>query len=220
MRLPDNDSFCAGTRAENVFHHHDDLLAHMDRSSSLVLRLDTFARHCRTTFTLMMTRGITIISVSLFVALSSPFFASDEHPGPPQQPQLKKSPQTTTSNPQGTAQPLVVSDAEVSAGVKKYIYTQTQKSADKKFHVQSGGKDVALDLITIHDDRLSDLGGNKHFVCVDMKAANGAIYDIDFFIIVRSGKLSVTEASVHKINGKPLYNWNEDKGVWKKVSVS
>ena len=196
------------------------MLAHIDRSSSLVLRLDTFARHCRTTFRFMMTRGITIISVSLFVALSSPFFASDEHPGPPQQPQLKKSPQTTTSNPKGTAQPLVVSDAEVSAGVKKYIYTHAQKSADKKFHVQSGGKDIALDLITIHDDRLSDLGGNKHFVCVDMKAANGAIYDIDFFIIVRSGKLSVTEASVHKINSKPLYNWNEDKGVWKKVPVS
>jgi hypothetical protein len=37
-----------------------------------------------------------------------------------------------------------------------------------------------------------------------LKAANGAIYDIDFFIIVRSGTLSVTEATVHKINGKPL----------------
>ncbi len=167
-----------------------------------------------------MTRGITIISVSLFVALSSPFFASDEHPGPPQQPQLKKSPQTTTSNPQGTAQPLVVSDAEVSAGVKKYIYTQTQKSADKKFHVQSGGKDVALDLITIHDDRLSDLGGNKYFACVDMKGIDGKIYDIDFLMTVQPGKLSVTQTSVHKINGKPLYNWKQQGGVWKKVPVS
>ena len=55
---------------------------------------------------------------------------------------------------------------------------------------------------------------------IDMKAANGAIYDIDFFITVRSGTLSVTEASVHKINGKPLYNWKEENGVWKKVPVS
>jgi len=128
-----------------------------------------------------MTRGITIISVSLFLTLSSPFFSSD-----------------------GTAQSLVVNDDEVFAGVKKYIYTHAQKSADKKFHVQFGGKDVALDLITIHADRLSDLGENKHVVCVDMKAANGAIYDVDFFITVRSGTLSVTEASVHKINGKPV----------------
>src|SRR5215472_5027207 len=143
-----------------------------------------------------MTRGITIISVSLFLTLSSPFFSSD-----------------------GTAQSLVVNDDEVFAGVKKYIYTHAQKSADKKFHVQFGGKDVALDLITIHADRLSDLGENKHVVCVDMKAANGAIYDVDFFITVRSGTLSVTEASVHKINGKPVYNWKEEGGIFKKVKV-
>jgi hypothetical protein len=140
-----------------------------------------------------MTRGITIISVSLFLTLSSPFFS--------------------------TAQPLEVNDAEVFAGVKKYIYTHAQKSADKKFHLQFGGKDVTLDLITIHADRLSDLGDNKHVVCVDLKAANGAIYDVDFFITVRSGTLSVTEASVHKINGKPLYNWKEEGGIFKKVKA-
>src|SRR5215831_9922857 len=143
-----------------------------------------------------MTRGITIISVLLFLTLSSPFFSSD-----------------------GTAQPLVVSDTEVFAGVKKYIHTNAQKSADKKFHVQFGGKDLALDLITIHGDRLSDLGENKRVVCVDMKAANGAIYDVDFFITVRSGTLSVTDASVHKINGKPLYKWKEGGGIFKKVNV-
>ena len=167
-----------------------------------------------------MTRSITVISVSLFVALSSPFCASGEHPRSPQQPQLKKSSQTTTNNPQSAEQPLIVSDAEVFAGVKKYIYTHVQKSADKKFHVQFGGKDVGLDLITIHGDRLSDLDRNKHFVCVDMKAANGAIYDIDFFMTVRPGTLSVTETSVHKINSKPLYNWKEENGILKKVPVS
>jgi hypothetical protein len=145
-----------------------------------------------------------MISVWLLVTLSSPLFG--ERPGAPQQSQLKEWSQTGTENPQGASEPLVISNAEIFAGVKKYISAHAQKSADKKFHIQSGGKDVALDLITVHDDRLSDLGGNKHSLCVDMKAANGAIYDIDFFIIVRSGTLSVTEASVHKINGKPLYN--------------
>jgi hypothetical protein len=159
----------------------------------------------------MITRGITPISVLLVVTLSSLLFATAEHPVSPQQ---------TTSSREGDTQPLVVSDAEVFAGVKKYIYTHAQKSGDKKFHIQSSGKDVALDLITIHADRLSDLGGNKHFVCVDMKAANGAIYDIDFFILVRSGRLSLTDASVHKINGKPLYNWKQQDGIWKKVPVS
>jgi hypothetical protein len=140
-----------------------------------------------------MAPSITIISVSLFVTLSSCVFAAGE--------------------------PLEVTDAEVFAGVKKYIYTQAQKSADKTFHVQSGGKDVALDLITVHSDRLLDLGDNKHVVCVDMRARNGAIYDIDFFITVHSGSLSVTEASIHKINGKPLYNWKEEGGIFKKVKA-
>ena len=94
-----------------------------------------------------------------------------------------------------------------------------QKSADKKFHVRSGGKEVTLDLIKIHDDQRSHLGGNKYFACVDMKAANGAIYDIDFFIAIHPGVLSVTGTSVHKINGKPLYNWKEENGVWKKAPV-
>jgi hypothetical protein len=49
-----------------------------------------------------------------------------------------------------------------------------------------------------------------------MKAANGAIYDIDFFITVHPGTLSVTEASVHKINGKALYNSKQEDGAWKK----
>jgi hypothetical protein len=167
----------------------------------------------------MTTRLATGVLIALLLAPALPLLAQ-EHPRAPQQSQSQQPPQTTTSNRQSATQPLVVSDTEIFAGVKKYIHTHAQKSADKKFHVQSGGKDVALDLITIHNDRLSDLGGNKHFVCVDMKAANGAIYDIDFFISLRSGTLSVTEASVHKINGKPLYNWKEENGILKKVPVS
>lgn len=168
----------------------------------------------------MTPRLIISVSIGLFFSTAIPIFPSGEHPSLPQQSRQQQPPQGTSSSTQSAEQPLVVSDAEIVAGVKKYIYTHAQKSADKKFHIQSGGKDVALDLITIHADRLSDLGGNKHFVCVDMKAANEAIYDIDFFIIVHSGRLSVTEASVHKINGKPLYNWKEENGVWKKVRVS
>jgi len=53
-----------------------------------------------------------------------------------------------------------------------------------------------------------------------MKGADGKIYDIDFFMVVQTGKLTVSETSVHKINGKPLYNWKQEKGVWKKVKVS
>jgi hypothetical protein len=53
-----------------------------------------------------------------------------------------------------------------------------------------------------------------------MKGTDGRLYDIDFFMVLQPGKLSVTQTSVHKINGKPLYNWKQEGGVWKKVKVS
>ena len=110
--------------------------------------------------------------------------------------------------------------ADVSDGLRRFISGYAAKSADKKFHISYQRKDLALDLIKVHDDRFSSLGGNKYFACVDMKGADGKVYDIDFFMVVQADKLTVTETAVHKINGKPLYNWKQEGGVWKKVKVS
>jgi hypothetical protein len=71
----------------------------------------------------------------------------------------------------------------------------------------------------VHDDRLSDLGDGKYFACVDMKATDGTTYDIDFFMSGPPGKLKVSETTVHKVDGKPLYNWKEQGGKRKKVSA-
>jgi len=113
-----------------------------------------------------------------------------------------------------------VSTTDISAGIKKNIDAETKKSSDRKFHVQYEGQDLALDLVRVHDDRLSDLGGGKYFACVDMKATDGKIYDIDFFLTGEPGKMKVTETTVHKVDGKPLYNWKEEDGKWKKVPAS
>ncbi|PYL20876.1 MAG: hypothetical protein DMF44_14100 [Verrucomicrobia bacterium] len=109
--------------------------------------------------------------------------------------------------------------SNVSDGLKEFISGYATKSPDKKFHIPFQRKDLALDLVKVHDDRLSSLGGNKYFACVDMKGTDGRLYDIDFLMVVKPAQLTVTETSVHKINGKPLYNWKEEKGVWKKVKV-
>jgi hypothetical protein len=143
---------------------------------------------------------------------------AQEHPRAPQQSQSQQLPQTTKGAPQATMMQANMSDA--SDGLKRFISGYTAKSADKKFHIPYQRKDLALDLVKVHDDRFSSLGGDKYFACVDMKGADGKIYDIDFFMVVQPGKLTVTETSVHKINGKALYNWKEEKGVWKKVKVS
>jgi hypothetical protein len=168
----------------------------------------------------MLTRLLATVSVSLFLIPSLPLFSAGEHPGPAQQPPLQQLPQGRTTSAQSSMQTMEVSAADVSAGLKKYIDSYARKSADKKFHVRYRGKDLPMDLIKVHDDRLSSLGGGKYFACVDMKGSDAKIYDVDFLMAVRPGKLSVTETSVHKINGKPLYNWKEEKGVWKKVRAS
>lgn len=112
-----------------------------------------------------------------------------------------------------------VSTADISAGIKKHITAETNKG-DGKFHVKYESQDLALDLVRVHDDRLQDLGGGKYFACVDMKATDGKTYDIDFFLTGQPGEMKVTDTAVHKIDGKPLYNWKEENGKWNKVPAS
>jgi len=127
-------------------------------------------------------------------------------------------PKKTAEHPQ-KGEDKEVTTAEISTGINKHIATETKKSNDKKFHVNYEGKDLALDLVRVHDDRLSSLGRQKYFACVDMKATDGKTYDIDFFLTGKPGNMTVTETAVHKIDGKPLYNWKEEGGVWKKVKA-
>src|SRR6266542_523033 len=111
---------------------------------------------------------------------------AQEHPRPPQQSQSQQLPQTKTGAPQAAT--MEASMTDVSDGLKRFIGSYSMKSADKKFHMPYQRKDLA---------------------CVDMRGTDGKIDEIDFFMVVRPGKLTVTETSVHKINGKPLYNWEE-----------
>jgi len=167
----------------------------------------------------MTARLIAILCVSLFLTPDLRLLGQS-HPGiaVPRQPQVIPSSQ---SAPASQSIPVnTVSNADLSTGIKRHIATERRKAADKKFHVNYSGKDLALDLVKVHNDRLSSLGGDKYFACVDMKGADGKIYDIDFMMVGQPGSMTVTETSVHKINGKPLYNWKEQGGVWKKVRVS
>ena len=162
----------------------------------------------------MITRLTVAVSVTLSLSCAVRLFA-EAHPHSA----IQRLPQVTTASPQNTSTQQV-STADISAGIKSHIATERKSSNDKKFHTKYQGKDLALDLVKLHDDRFSSLGADKYFACVDMKGTDGKIYDIDFFMVVQPGKLTVTETSVHKINGKPLYNWKQEGSVWKKVKVS
>jgi hypothetical protein len=163
----------------------------------------------------MNTQPVIAVSAALLLPSTVPLLAA-EHP----QPHFQQLPQIATRPSQSGTPTMEVSKADISAGIKKQIASDRTKSSDKKFHLKFRGKDLALDLVRVHDDRLSSLGGGKYFACVDMKGTDGKTYDIDFFMAGQPGSMNVTETSVHKINGKPLYDWKEQGGVWKKVRVS
>ncbi len=155
----------------------------------------------------MISRLIVTVAAALFVA-PAPLVSGAEHPEHPKQ--------SAEHAKKGGAEKQV-SKSDISAGIKTNIDAKTKKSSDGKFHVKYQGQDLALDLIRVHDDRLSDLGSGKYFACVDMKGTDGKTYDIDFFLTGQPGTMAVTETAVHKIDGKPLYDWKEENGKWHKV---
>ena len=171
----------------------------------------------------MNTRILIALSVTFLLTPALSPLVAVEHPHSlPQSTQMSQLPQNQSRSAAQSQQVAgkEVSPADISVGIKRDIARQSKKSSDKKFHTEYKGKDLALDLMKVHDDRVSSLGNGKYFACVDMKATDGTTYDIDFFMTGKPGAMKVTETSVHKVNGKPLYNWKEEGGVWKRVSRS
>jgi hypothetical protein len=166
-----------------------------------------------------MTTRIIVAAVVLFMFKPTVAICAGEHPEHPQSPPATQ-PSDQMKPTTKKVEKKEVTTAQISTGIKKNIAAQTNKSNDKKFHTKHQGKDLALDLVKVHDDRLSGLGGGKYFACVDMKAADGTVYDIDFFLSGTPNNMTVTETSVHKVNGKALYSWKEEGGVWKKVPAA
>lgn len=165
----------------------------------------------------MIKQSILAIAVALSFALAVPAMAAEHPTEHPKKDEAKKEGDHPKEHPKKDAAGEVTT-AEISDGIKKHIEAESKK--DGKFHVKHEGKDLALTLVKVHDDRLSSLGGGKHFACVDLKADDGTTYDVDFFLSGNPGSMKVTETSVHKVNGKALYDWKEEGGVWKKVAKS
>jgi hypothetical protein len=107
--------------------------------------------------------------------------------------------------------PTIVT-GEIQAGIEKHIAEQVALGGGY-FKVPFEGRELKLKLVRVHVEYLASLAPQRHFACVDMASADGQFYDIDFFLHGDAGALTVTETTVHKLNGQPYYLWkqNEDK---------
>ena len=136
----------------------------------------------------------TQILIAALVTSSISPIAFGQMSGSYSQPQAQQPAQSSTDGQQKTT--TTTTKTTMPVGVKGYLDSQIASSKDKKFHVALNGKDLALTPVKFHEDQ--KLGGNKSSTAVDMKSADGKIYEIDF---VSSGG-QVTGASVGKVNGK------------------
>ena len=137
----------------------------------------------------------TRILIPAFAVLTvAPIAFGQMHGGGYSQPQSQP-PQPSSMGTQGKTT-TTTTKTVMPKGVKGYLDSQMASSSDKKFHVDLNGKNLALTPVTFHKE--SKLAGNKAMTAVDMKGADGKVYEIDF---VTSGD-QVTGAKVGKVNGK------------------
>ena len=109
--------------------------------------------------------------------------------------------------------------ADIQAGIEKYIEDQVHAGGGY-FKLAHGDKELKLRLVRVHTEYLSNLGPHRHFACVDVVDISGDVYDVDFFLVGDPGAMTVTETTVHKINGQPFYAWEQKKdGGWHRVPV-
>lgn len=117
------------------------------------------------------------------------------------------------------AGPAPVVTGDIKSGIEKHIADQVAKG-NGYFHVNFEGRELKLNLVRVHVEYLATLSPQHHFACVDMASSDGQFYDIDFFINGDAGNMTVSDTSVHKLNGRPYYLWKQkDDLSWVRAPV-
>jgi len=115
--------------------------------------------------------------------------------------------------------PKVVT-ADIEAGIKANIDKKVEEGGGYFHMLDADGNELRLQLVRVHTEYLSNLGPRRHFACVDLADVSGDVYDVDFFLAGDPGDMTVTETTLHKLNGKPFYTWKQRKDkTWHRVPV-
>ena len=132
-------------------------------------------------------------------------------------PQFRAASRTAVAAPL-TVTPHVIT-AEIQAGIEKHIAEETDLGGGY-FKLRFGKKELQLRLVRVHLEYLANLAPRRHFACVDLVNTDGQVYDVDFFLAGDPGTMSVTETTVHKLNGQPYYTWEQKRdGAWRRAPV-
>jgi transglutaminase-like putative cysteine protease len=109
--------------------------------------------------------------------------------------------------------------ADIQQGIEQHIADQTRLGGGY-FALPFDDGELRLKLVRVHTEYLANLGPRRHFACVDLASRDGDVYDVDFFLAGDPGAMVVTETTVHKINGQPLYAWKQQRDkTWRRIPV-
>ncbi|MDP3504951.1 MAG: transglutaminase-like domain-containing protein [Myxococcales bacterium] len=109
--------------------------------------------------------------------------------------------------------------ADIARGIERHIARESE-AQQGFFRLPFEQRELRLKLVRVHLEYLASLGSLKNFACVDLVDTDGEVYDVDFFMDGPPDDMVVTETTVHKINGKPLYAWEQAKDeTWHRVPM-
>jgi len=140
--------------------------------------------------------------------------AQEEHPqGKPEQGQ--EHPKADDSSAK------LVSMDTLEKAIKDQI-AKRSKANEGKFTVQDDvlHKTWQLELLRVHTDKLTQLDDKTYFACVDFKADDGTIVDVDFYMKKDNDQLTLSDTTVHKVNGRPRYMYQKKGDFWERVPVN
>jgi hypothetical protein len=155
----------------------------------------------------LLSLAIGVAAMALFSALA----LGQEHP--------KEHPQEKKEHPEHPKGEKKVSIDDIDKAIRGHIETAA-KASGGKFEVKDDvlNKTWNLELVRVHKEKLQALADGRYFACVDFKAPDGTMVDVDFFMKKEGNDLKVTDTTVHKINGKARYNYQQKDGVWVQVA--
>jgi hypothetical protein len=94
-----------------------------------------------------------------------------------------------------------------------------EKETNGVYQLKDGNKTWDLTLDKVHRERLARIDENTYFACTDFQSSDKHTVDVDFFMKDDGSKLVMSDATLHKVDGKLRYNWQEKDGYWVKVPV-
>ena len=113
-----------------------------------------------------------------------------------------------------------ISTADLEKAIRANI-DEAAKANNGRFPAKDDvlNKTWQLTLVRVHTDKLTQLDASTYFACVDFKADDGTLVDVDFYFKDEGGTLKRTDTTVHKINGQPRYNYEKKGDFWVRVPV-